>query len=73
MGTVLAQGTPSIDWWVMAGGGGSDSGTGVTLDGTLGQAVVGIDSGSSYELSAGFWGGVATEYKIFIPVVLKQN
>jgi hypothetical protein len=57
----------------MAGGGGNDSSTGVTLDGTLGQAVVGVDTSSPYELSAGFWGGTMVEYSIYIPLILKEN
>ena len=52
-----------IDGQVIAGGGGSSiSATGcLTLDGTIGQAVVGYSSDGSYSLATGFWGAVAAE------------
>ena len=49
----------------MDGGGGALSGGEYTL--------VGVDSGSSYELSAGFWGGAGAEYHIYLPLTLKKS
>ncbi len=55
-GAVLAQGgEPAVDWWVLAGGGGSATGAGVTLHDTLGQPVAGGSSGGNVSLAAGYW------------------
>ena len=40
-GVVLANGVPSIDWWVIAGGGGSTTVGSTSLAGVIGQWVVG--------------------------------
>ena len=57
-GFVWANGTPSINWWVVGGGGGHAEAGIYTLDATIGQAVVGADTDGDYELCAGFWCGV---------------
>jgi hypothetical protein len=73
-GVALANGTPAVDWYVIGGGGGHvESGDGVyALDGTIGQAVVGTATDTGYELCSGFWCGVAVEYRIYLPIVLKN-
>ncbi|MBU0492105.1 MAG: hypothetical protein KKA73_22940 [Chloroflexi bacterium] len=56
----LAQG-PDIDWAVIAGGGAPATGSGVALNDTLGQPIIG-PSGSGPEavsLGAGYWYGAA--------------
>lgn len=51
----LAQG-PAVDWWVIAGGGAPSSGTGVTLNDTVGQPIIGTASrGGDVALNAGYW------------------
>jgi hypothetical protein len=75
VGTALAQGTPSIDWWVIGGGGGSVTVGSTSLGGTIGQGLVGVDSNTPYELCSGFWcgaGGGPDQYEIFLPVILRQ-
>jgi hypothetical protein len=67
-----APNAPSIDWWVIGGGGGSDTTGGTTLSGTVGQAVVGTDSNGTQELCTGFWCGATAEYKVYLPMVLKD-
>ena len=54
-GSALALGGPTVDWWVISGGGAPSSGTGVTLNDTLGQPIVGSSSGGSVTLHAGYW------------------
>lgn len=55
-GVALGQsGDPAIDWWVISGGGGPSSGTGVMLNDTLGQPVIGPSGDGSIALSAGYW------------------
>lgn len=74
--TALAQGTPSIDWWVIGGGGGSVTVSSTSLGGTIGQGMVGVDSSAPYQLCSGFWGcggvGTGDEYEIYLPIILRQ-
>lgn len=45
---------------VIAGGGGNSAGAAFVLDGTAGQSAAGTTStGGAFQLSGGFWGGVA--------------
>jgi hypothetical protein len=49
----------AIDWFKVAGGGGTSSGGAFTLTGTIGQADAAPPvSGGAFVLSGGFWGGV---------------
>lgn len=53
---VSAQGSgPAVDWWAIAGGGAPSTATGVTLNDTLGQPVVGPASGGTAGLTDGYW------------------
>jgi hypothetical protein len=55
---VLAQGTASVDWWVVAGGGGESSEAGkVVMNSTLGQPIIGPSSDKAVALGAGYWYG----------------
>jgi hypothetical protein len=45
-----------LSWNVIAGGGGTSTGSNYTLSGTIGQASAGPMSGGSYTLQGGFWG-----------------
>jgi hypothetical protein len=56
VGAASANGSgPSVDWWVISGGGAPSSGGNVTLNDTLGQPVAGDASGGSVTLHAGYW------------------
>jgi hypothetical protein len=69
----LASGSYSINWYVIGGGGGPISGGGYTINSTIGQPVVGASEGGNYRMETGFWGGaLAVEYKIYLPIVLKN-
>lgn len=70
-GIALANGTPTIDWYVIGGGGGHSEAGIYGLDGTIGQPVVGTDSTGIYDLCAGFWCR-PEEYEIYLPVVLRN-
>lgn len=64
----------AVDWQVLSGGGapavsGSEA---VSLNGSLGQTVVGVASSASSELCAGFWCGTAIEYSVYLPLVLRN-
>jgi hypothetical protein len=45
----------SIDWYSIDGGGGTSSGGGYSLSGTIGQADTGVMSGGNFTLQGGFW------------------
>ena len=69
--TALAGGGgPYISKYVIGGGGGHSVAGHFTLDGTIGQAVVGKFSNTPYELCAGFWCGMGV-YKVYLPIILK--
>ncbi len=74
-GAALASGTPAIDWWVIGSGGGSASNGIYSLNGTLGQAVVGTSANDPYGLCAGFWcapwGEGGETHLIYLPIVLR--
>lgn len=46
-----------IPWYTTDGGGGTSTGGHYSLTGTIGQADTGVNSGSVYVHSAGFWPG----------------
>lgn len=62
--------TYDIDWWVFSGGGAPSSVGNVTLDGSLGQSIIGNSSSANYELDAGYW--LRGVYEVFLPLVLKN-
>lgn len=67
-------GTVTIDWWVVGGGGGPAGGTGITVNSTLGQPIIGLSNGNSISLGAGYWYGVgAVEYRIYLPLLVRSN
>jgi hypothetical protein len=74
-GLVSAQtgGGYDLTWSTIDGGGYMFSaGGGYSLGGTVGQPDAGAMSGGGYSLAGGFWGGATAQYKIYLPVVLKQ-
>lgn len=70
-GTLAAapNGTFSIDWWTVDGGGGASSGGAYTLSGTVGQADAGALSGGGLSLQGGFWSGAASRSMLYIPAI----
>src|SRR5687767_2565664 len=48
----------SVDWYKIAGGGGTSSGGNFTLSGTIGQHDAGRMSGGNYTLEGGFMAGI---------------
>jgi len=47
----------SIDWYVIASGGGHSESANYQADGTIGQPIVGNSSSQNYSLQSGFWAG----------------
>jgi len=56
---------------VIAGGGGTSTGDGYTLSGTVGRHDAGTLSGGTYVLEGGYWGGAGASYAVFLPLVLR--
>ena len=61
----------AITWWTVDGGGGTSSGSGYTLSGTIGQPDAGVMTGGGYTLTGGFWGLDFSHY-IFLPLILRN-
>ena len=68
----LAQGAPAIPWSVIGGGGGHAEAAPYALDGTLGQPIVGQADSPPYDLCAGFWCGAAAQYRVYLPLVVRD-
>ena len=49
----------SIDWYKVAGGGGTSTGGVYSVSGTIGQPDAGLLTGGNYSLVGGFWGIIA--------------
>jgi len=64
----------AINWQVLAGGGhpATTNQGNISLNGTLGQPVIGTASGGDLTLSAGYWHGARSEYRIYLPLLLKN-
>jgi hypothetical protein len=58
----------TITRWTMDGGGGTSSGGGYTLSGTIGQPDIGFMSGGGYTLAGGFW-GLEPLHMIYLPLI----
>ena len=72
VGVVTAVPTAlNIPWWTMDNGGGTSSGGGYTLSGTIGQPEVGIVQSGSNTLGSGFWQGgeIPDTNLIFLPLI----
>ncbi len=61
-----------LTWSTIDGGGGASAASGYALVGTAGQPDAGaVMSGGGYTLVGGFWGGGASQYKVYLPVVIR--
>ena len=74
-GAALAADSYNLSWWTVDNGGGSSSGNGYTLSGTIGQPDAGtIASGGEYTLAGGFWHGgvvVVSMMKVYLPLTTR--
>src|SRR5579884_2543887 len=51
--------TYNINWYKIAGGGGTSTNGSYSLSGTIGQPDAGTMAGGAYSLTGGFWGMIA--------------
>jgi hypothetical protein len=64
----------ALSWWTVDGGGTTNSqGGGYALSGTIGQPDAGVLTGNGYTLAGGFWGGTPVEYRVYLPLVLRND
>ena len=68
-------GSYQLTWWTVDGGGTTfnQDGGDYSLGGTAGQPDAALWSGGAYTLSGGFWAGVAAEFRIYLPLVLRSH
>jgi hypothetical protein len=62
-----------IDWFTIDGGGGTSTGGGYTLSGTIGQPDAGTLTGGSYVLEGGFWGGAFAVQQVGSPTLFVER
>ncbi len=63
----------TLTWYTVDNGGGSNGNGGYTLNGTVGQPDASAWSGGGYTLAGGFWGGEATQHRVYLPLVLRAS
>jgi len=61
-----------IDWSTIDGGGGTSTGGGYSLSGTIGQPDAGAMSGGGFTLSGGFWGALVPVQETGAPLLSIQ-
>jgi hypothetical protein len=67
--TLSLQAQYSINWYKVAGGGGTSTGGPYSLSGTIGQPDAGSMTGGSYGIVGGFWGIIAAVPTVGSPVL----
>jgi hypothetical protein len=60
-----------LSWWTVDGGGRMGGSPTYALGGTAGQPDAAVWTSNGYTLAGGFWGGVAIEHRVFLPLVLR--
>lgn len=68
-GTTQPDITYAIDWYTVDGGGGSSTGTGYNVAGTIGQYDAGMSAGGPYRLAGGFWGHTVRVRQVYLPAL----
>jgi len=75
LSSALAQADDGYDlsWWTVDAGGQSFSSDGrYSLGGTIAQPDAAILEGGGYTLVGGFWSGAKVEYRLCLPLVLRN-
>lgn len=62
-----------LSWWTVDGGGATfNTSDGYSLGGTAGQPDAAVWQDNGYTLAGGFWAGAVVEYRIYLPLVLRD-
>jgi hypothetical protein len=64
-----------LDWFTpLTGGGGGPAGSAsYAVNLTVGQTAIGASSSANYGAGLGYWYGAVAQFRIFLPVVLKNG
>jgi hypothetical protein len=61
-----------LTWYTIEAGGAGSAASGYALVGTAGQPDAGAAmSGGGFTLVGGFWGSAASQYKVYLPMVIR--
>ncbi len=63
-----------LDWFtpLTGGGGGAASSANYAINLTVGQSVAGTASGTNNAVCLGYWCDGATQYRVYLPLVLRN-
>ena len=72
-GAALAMGSSTYDlkWTVLSGGGGERGSQNYRLNDTLGQGGFGGSSTQNNQVDPGFWAGVPSDYRAYLPAITR--
>ena len=62
----------AINWQVLAGGGQPANGSGLSLNGTFSQPIIGPAAGGQVDIGAGYWYGTGRPATLYLPLLLKN-
>ena len=63
-----------LDWFVpLTGSGGAANSAHYAVNFTVGQSVIGSFSGTNYSGCLGYWCGAAAQYRVYLPLVLRNH
>ena len=68
----LGTGYDLTRWTVDGGGAMNAAGGAYMLGGTIGQPDADVMNGGVYTLVGGFWGGGVNQYKVYLPLMLRN-
>ena len=76
-GSALAMSSTNyrLDWFTpMTGGGGAPaSSASYAVNLTVGQTAIGASSSANYGVGLGYWYGAAAQFRIFLPLLLRNG
>jgi len=62
-----------LDWFVpLTGSGGAANSAHYAVNFTVGQSVIGASASTHYKGCLGFWCGAAAQYRVYLPLVLRN-
>ena len=70
--SALLPAAAEIDWWAFGGGGGSVSQGTRTLDGVVGQGMVGLERGAGKDLCSGYL-CTSAGFTLFLPLATRNT